>query len=220
MNKTKTKKVNFPAVLMKLTIIILGLLLFYTVGGLIQLKDVIDVDNNMYPEKNNVQENYFSKYFPGCDLLEGNCVSSDCDKYFLCNDKKYSVCEIYDCRGDFGVGTIDADGKTAISKKNKAVRDEIKKIIEKCQGSFEVLSSDCVNNKLKMRVQVSTEGDCEVLGFLAIYGNDGNQDEQQVKSAIFLDLKNNTYAVSFDTCKDIISLIATGESGVGIKQKK
>ena len=110
--------------------LILIILLFYIVGVLVQMEKSCNDQKGDIPKIETADSKYktvFALYFPGCDLLNNECLGTDCDQYFLCNDKKYSICEVYDCREEFGIGTKDKDGKIDTGRKTK---DNRKKIIE------------------------------------------------------------------------------------------
>jgi len=159
----------------------------------------------------------FASYFPECDLLNNECLDTNCDKYFLCSDKKYSICEVYDCGEEFGIGTKDKDGKTNTQRK---VKDNKKKIIEvksRCGGTVEIIKSDCIDEKLEMAVKVVTSGDCAIEGFLVGYKSGESEEKIDFKPAKFSSLGGGLYSVSISTCGDVAEIIAIGESGVSIK---
>jgi hypothetical protein len=163
------------------------------------------------------QKTEFAAYFTGCDLLNKECLNANCDKYFLCNDKKYLTCEIYDCQEEFGIGTKDEDGKIDIRRKIKDERKKIAEIKSRCDGTLKILKSDCVEEKLEMQVQVSTAGDCAIEGFMAVYETEEDTSKKSFKPAKFSDLGNGLYLVKTSNCKETSELIAIGEAGVSIK---
>ncbi len=215
---TKNKKINIPMIFMELSIIILIVLLVYVVGVLTQF----DGDGHwsgFSPAHNGAFNNgaEFASYFAGCGLLNDKCLNTDCDQYFLCNDKKYSICEIYDCGEEFGVGTKDQEGKIDVRKKIKQEREKIKKILDKCKGSLETLENVCEGGKLEIKVKVSTAGSCEIEGFLASYKSADNAEKNELKRAEFSKISDGLYLVSLDDCAKIPELIAVGENGISIK---
>lgn len=215
---TKNKKINIPAVFMELSVIILIVLLVYVVGALMQLYDN-GCRRGFSPAHNGILSSNaeFASYFVGCNLLNSKCLNTDCDQYFLCNDKKYSICEIYDCGEDFGVGIKDQDGKIDVRKKTKQEKEKIKKILDKCRGSLETLENICENGKLKAKVKISTAGSCEIEGFLASYKNTNNAEENELKRAEFSKISEGLYLVNLDDCAKMPELIAVGENGISIK---
>lgn len=215
---TKNKKISIPVIFMELSVIILIILLAYIVGVLIQLYGD-GCRNGFSPARNGALDNNaeFASYFAGCGLLNNKCLNTDCDQYFLCNDKKYSICEIYDCGEEFGVGTKDQSGKIDVIKKTKQEREKIKKILDRCRGSLEILGKVCENGKLKAKVKVSTAESCEIEGFLASYKNVGNAEENRLERMEFSRISEGLYLVTFDDCAEMPELIAVGENGISIK---
>lgn len=158
-----------------------------------------------------------SDYFPGCDLINNSCLNTDCDKYFLCNDKKYVTCEIYDCKKEFGIVTVDENGEI---KTNRKIKDDRKRIIEiksRCDGKLEIIKNECIEEKLEMQVKVKTVGDCAISGFMAVYETGEIAGEKNVKSVEFFDLEEGLYLVKTNNCEEISELVAVGDSGVSIR---
>lgn len=213
------KKISIPVIFMELSVIILIVLLAYVVGVLIQLygdgyRSGFSPAHNGILNSNSAE---FASYFAGCGLLNNKCLNTDCGQYFLCNDKKYSICEIYDCGEEFGVGTKDQSGKIDVIKKTKQEREKIKKILDRCRGSLEILEKVCENGKLKAKVKVSTTGSCEIEGFLASYKNAGNAEENRLERVEFSRISEGLYLVNFNDCAKMPELIAVGENGISIK---
>lgn len=212
----KNKKIKNLPIFMFLFMAIFGLLLFYIIGVLLQLYE--KSRDNVLPCYNNLSKSgEFFSYFPDCDLITTDCLDSKCDQYFLCNDKKYSICEIYDCGEDFGVGTKDENGKINIEKKIKQDKEKIIKMVSKCKGNVEIIGSSCESERLKIQAKVTTAGDCKIEAFMAAFSND-QVGSKSFMSAEFSDLGNNLYAVEIDRCDNILEIIAVGEGGVSIKK--
>lgn len=213
---TKNKKTKTLPILMFLFMAIFGLLLFYIIGVLIQLGE--KGRDSVLPNQSGLSKNSeFASYFPGCGLINNSCLSSKCDQYFLCNDKKYLVCEIYDCGENFGVGTKDENGKINIERKIKQDREKIIKMVSKCKGKIEIMDSACEGEKLKIQAKVTTAGDCKIEAFMAAYNGD-QTESKSFMSAEFSDLGNDLYAVEIGRCDNILEIIAVGEGGVSIKK--
>lgn len=219
MEKIKNKKFNFPVSFLGIGLIISFLLLFYIVGVMLQVFGTCD---DYYASSPNdkidfVQETSFVDYFSECELINDKCLDRSCEKYFLCNDQRYLVCEIYDCRTEFGIGTKDLDGKIKIRKK---LKDESKKIMElksRCNGSLEIIENNCIEERLEIKVKVNTAGSCRIDGFLAVYEVKEGETEEGLKSTKFSDLGEGIYSVKIRDCDEIKELIAIGESGISIK---
>ena len=159
----------------------------------------------------------FSDHFPECSLISDSCLNTNCDKYFLCNDKKYVTCEIYDCKKEFGIVTVDEDGEI---KTKRRIKDNIERITEiknRCDGKLEIIKSECVEEKLEMQVRVKTAGDCAIGGFMAVYKTGEIAGEKNVKSIEFSNSEEEFYLVKADNCEEISELIAVGEAGVSIR---
>ena len=221
MEKKKNKKINIPSVFMGMFTVILIILLFYIVGVLVQFRENEILENGAgSPDSQTHVEksSKFASYFPNCGLINKNCVNSSCDKYFLCNDKKYLACEIYDCNEDFGIGTMDEEGKIEIRKEIKYERELVKKRIERCRGTIEIIDKNCVDGKFELKIKVVTEGECEIKGFVAMHKNIDKPEEKSWDSADFNSLGENLYLAKLNNCKNITEIIAIGEGGVSIKK--
>jgi len=211
----KNKKINILAVFVKTMYLILIILLFYVVGVLVQINENRgDKEDNISKTEvvDSGDEVIFTSYFPGCNLLNSKCLDMECDSYDLCSDKKYLVCEIYDCGEEWGIGTKDKDGKTNIQRK---IKDNKKKIIEvkgRCNGTVEILESNCVNERLEIETRVITDGNCKIEGFWIGYEEKGSS-----KPAKFSSLGNGLYLVVTNNCEKISEIIAMGENGISIK---
>ena len=171
------------------------------------------------PEINENSENKFEAYFPGCKIIENDCVDSKCDKFFLCNDKKYLTCEIYDCVQDYGIGTIDVEENIKIRKKIKHDRELAEKMIEKCRGDIEVRDSNCIDNKLELKIKVSTQGECVIRSFKTAHQDENNLELMEYVNADSFILEDGLYSVTFDSCREYLEIIAVGGGGITINEK-
>ncbi|MCK4892155.1 MAG: hypothetical protein KAS78_05805 [Candidatus Pacebacteria bacterium] len=213
---TKNKETKTLPIFMFLFVAIFGILLFYIIGVLIQLDE--KGEDSVLPSQDDLLEsNESASYFPGCDLINNSCLSSKCDQYFLCNDKKYLACEIYDCGENFGIRTKDENEKINIEKKIKQDMEKIKKMVSKCNGKIEVIESACESDKLKIKAKITTDGDCKIETFMAAYSSD-QTGSKSFMSAEFSGLGDNLYAVEIGRCDNILEVIAVGEGGVSIKK--
>ena len=212
----KNKKINIPRALIGISCLIMIILLFYIVGVLFQMdKNCGDVsETELVDLKDKV---VFASYFPECGLLNSECLNTDCDQYFLCSDKKYSICEVYDCGEEFGIGTKDKDGKTDIQRKAKYNKEKIIEIKSRCGGTAEIIESDCINGKLEIAAKVVTSGNCKIEGFLVGYRSGEGGEKIDFKPAKFSSLGGGFYSVSVSACGDVAEIIAIGENGVSIK---
>jgi len=216
----KNKKIEIFAIFMKTLYFIVIILLFYIVGVLIQMDkncDDKESDISKIEAVDSKEKAKFTLYFPECDLLNSKCLDTDCDQYFLCSGKEYSRCEIYDCGEEFGIGTEDKDGEFDISRKAKYNKEKIIEIKNRCNGTAEIIESDCVDGKLEIAAKVVTSGDCAIEGFLVGYGNQENGEKISFKPAKFSNVGGGLYSVSVGSCGDVAEIIAIGENGVSIK---
>ncbi|MEA2098064.1 MAG: hypothetical protein U9P70_03250 [Patescibacteria group bacterium] len=208
----KNKKTNSPFILL----FFIGIIaLIFLLVFLIQNREE-KIISPVVPIRDNPIEN-FSDYFPGCNLINDSCLSTNCDKYFLCNDKKYVTCEIYDCKKEFGIVTVDESGKIKTSRKIKDDRERITEIKSRCDGKLEILKNECIEEKLEMQVKVETVGDCVIGDFMVIYKPSDNTSERRVASAEFSGLGDRLYLVKTNNCEEISELVAVGDSGVSIR---
>ena len=171
------------------------------------------------PKIDKNSENKFEAYFPGCEIIENDCVDSKCDKFFLCNDKKYLTCEIYDCVQDYGIGTIDVEENIKIRKKIKHDRELAEKMIEKCRGDIEVRDSNCIDNKLELKIKVSTQGECVIRSFKTAWQDENNSELMKYVNADSFVSEDGLYSVTFDSCGEYLKIIAVGGGGISINEK-
>ncbi|MCK4918806.1 MAG: hypothetical protein KAS01_00270 [Candidatus Pacebacteria bacterium] len=202
-----------------LFIAILVFLLFILVSFLIQyrenkeLKNSVSVDNSQTEEVNTGK---FSASFPTCGLIYNDCLDTTCGLYFLCNEKKYLTCEIYDCGEEFGVGTEDESGETRIVRELKIDKDKVEELVSKCRGgSLNIIDKECVGNKLIVNVNLDLNDKCEIKNFMAEYNLEGEKTFSSVDE--FSDLGDDNYLLTMNNCDDLVEFIAIGEGGVGIR---
>lgn len=215
--KTNINKKNTPLLLIVI-FAILSLFLFIAIM-IVKLNGGNDGRGNGNNGNAAEKRDKIAENFPDCGILSDDCLDINCDKYFLCNDKEYKACEIYDCGKDYGVGTIDADGKLSISREIKYDEERVRKIIDKCKGGIDVLKNQCIGKNREMEVKVSTNGQCEITGFLAIDKKQSETEEDKVNSGKFSIIGENSYKITFDACENISEIIAIGDSGVSIKKE-
>jgi hypothetical protein len=221
MEKKTSKKINAPLVFIGTFIVVLIVLLFYVVVVLVQFDKNRVLENGT--DDSNSQTHIekagkFASYFPGCGLIYDDCLDTTCGLYFLCNEEKYSTCEIYDCGEEFGIGTEDENGKIRIKKEIKVDKDKVEKLVSKCRGgSLSVIDKKCVENKLEVSVNLDVGDKCEIKNFMAEYDLGGEKKFSSVDK--FSDLGDDKYLITINNCNDFVKLIAVGEGGVGIRQK-
>ncbi|MCK4892276.1 MAG: hypothetical protein KAS78_06430 [Candidatus Pacebacteria bacterium] len=219
MEKKKNKKINIPSAFMGIFIIILIILLFYIVGVLIQFREsgmlkngAGSPDSQTHIEKTSK----FASYFPECGLINDSCLDTTCGLYFLCNEEKYLICEIYDCGEEFGIGTEDKNGKIRTRREIKVDKSKVEELVSKCRGgSLSVMDKKCVENRLEVNVSLNIGDKCEIKNFMAEYDLGGEKKFSSVDK--FSDLGDNKYLITINNCDDFVKLIAVGEGGVGIR---
>jgi len=219
MGKGENRKTNPASIFVGILFFVVIILLFCVVVVSVQR------DGNKTGEENNTEVNdlnddkgnEFAAYFSECDLLNSECFNMDCEQYFLCNDKKYLACEIYDCGTEFGIGTKDSDGKINIEREIKDNRKKIVEVKSRCNGSIELMESNYINERLEANVKVITAGDCEIGGFLVSCKNLETGESNSFKPAKFSDSGDGSYLVSVSNCSEVSEIIAIGENGVSIK---
>jgi len=216
--KTNINKKNIPLTLI-IVFVILSLFLYIALM-MIKFYGVNDEGRDENVDNAKKEGNGISENFKDCGILFDNCSDVvNCDKYFLCDDKKYKTCEIYDCGKDYGIGTIDKDGKLAISREIKYDEERVIKMIEKCQGKIDVAKNACNGKSREMEVKVLTNGQCEITGFLAVDEGLDENGEQRVGSGKFSIVGENSFKITFDSCEKISEIIAIGNGGVSIKKE-
>ncbi len=150
--------------------------------------------------------------FASCQVLSNSCKDKDCKYLFLCNATEISDCKVYDCGDKYGVSILDKQGNTRNEFEKKPDQKEVAEVVNKCEGNFEVIEkNNCVDGKAKARVKITTDGDCEILSFIASIDGRARIAEFE-KDGEFYDL-------SVKECGEISNIKVTGESGVAIREK-
>lgn len=215
MKSRENKKRNPFSIFAGVLFFVAAISLFCIIAALIQTgkNKTGEEINNLNGDKGSE----FAAYFDGCDLLNSECLSMDCEQYFLCNDEKYLACEVYDCGTEFGVGTKDSDGKIKIERELKDNRKKIVEVKSRCSGSLEMTESNYTDGKFEGEVKVTTTGSCEIGGFLVSCKNLETGEDNSFKPAKFSDSGDGSYLISVDNCSEVSEIIAIGENGVSIK---
>jgi nitrate reductase NapE component len=156
----------------------------------------------------------FDSHFPGCKLLDENCLDENCSDYLYCSDKKYKTCKVYDCKDSFGVGTEDAQGKVDFRKVMKPSTEKIMKKISDCQGDLQLVEKKCVDGKNEIRVKVGVSGSCLVSNFRVFYKDTGMRPSSFVSSG------ENEFLITSNGCNDLDKITAVGEGGINISEKQ
>ena len=150
--------------------------------------------------------------FKNCKVLAESCLDKDCPYYFLCDQAKFS-CNVYDCGTYYGVLLKDKNNKTIVRKQPKPKKQKVREAINKCRGTFEILEKKQEGKKLKIKIQITTQGECQIQAFLA-------RTKKGWQRAVF-EKKDNHYNLVFNdlTKKDVLEIIAVGQGGVTIREK-
>lgn len=182
-------------------IIVVFVLALCLVSGVFFFKDSLSPDPAKNPDA----------HFKDCKILAENCVDvTKCGFNVYCGDGIFADCRVYDCDGNYGVYTKDVSGN--INFKNEAKTDEsaIKEVRDACDGTMQILSQDCVDNKMEMKLKLKTNGECEIENFATIYGDAGAQPNA------FVALGNGVYSITANTCETISEIIPAARGGVGL----
>lgn len=215
----KRKKTNLLLIFVGMAFAVMIISLFYIVVISTQTSEnEADKKNGSeLADLRDNEKNEFVAYFDGCDLLNNKCLNSNCARYFLCNDQKYKICEIYDCGAEFGIGTKDENGEVKIERRAKENRDKIIKVKKKCGGSLEIIESNLADEKLEAKIKVVTSGDCEISGFLVSCKNPETNESGNLRPVKFSNSEGSFYSISIGDCSEIAEIIAIGENGISIK---
>lgn len=206
----RNKQARTIKIFMFLLCSIFIILLTYIVGGLL----ILNKGGNINEEQGAQQIFDFNGHFKECTLLIENCLDETCNKYQYCSDKKYKICRVYDCKSSFGIGTEDMAGE--IDLKNIEKPDQEKIIAKKadCQGDLEIISKQCVDGKMQIMAKVGTAGECVVSNFVVFFKETG------FKTSSFSSTENNQYLITSKYCGELEKIVAVGEGGIAIKEKK
>jgi len=178
------------------------LLLVYVVGTLLYMRS--SYQNGYTTEMAN------DEYFENCELLADVCTNIDCEYYSYCGDESYEVCRVYDCDDTYGIFT--ENGKGVVNTKNEPKPDIVAISEQKkaCNGSMQLLSEDCVDGKDVLKVEIKTEGECEIGGFTVIYEKIGARNNE------FTALGDGLYTVTADTCGDLVKITPATKNGISL----
>lgn len=215
----KGKKINPLLIFTGIALVVLIVLLFFVilVSNRTNKNEINEENGAEITDSSGDKKAKFTSYFAGCGLLNDKCLDTNCDQYFLCNGEGYSVCEVYDCGAEFGIGTMDESGKINIERKAKDNKEKIIKVKNKCGGALEIVESGYANERLEVKVKITTAGDCEISGFLAACKDVKIGEGGGFKPAKFSDLGDDFYLVNVNNCGEMAEIIAIGENGISIK---
>lgn len=157
-------------------------------------------------------ESFKKPNFDHCEILAESCLDKDCPYYFLCDGAKFS-CNVYDCDSYYGVIFEDKDGKIIAKEQPKPQQQKVKEAINKCRGTVEVLEKKQDGKNLKIKVEVITQGQCQIQVFM-VKTQDGWQTPVFKKENDYYNLTLNVLP------EEVLEIIAVGQGGVSIKEKK
>ena len=209
----KTKKNKILMLSMIITFLIFSILLIYIIKTSVVKDDILK--NNNVEDELVYGDEIFSEYFSNCSLLEDKCLSTKCDKYFLCNDKNYETCEIYDCINEYGIGTIDDSGKKELKREMKDQSVAIQKIRNDCKGEIVILKGGCDESNQKLNIKVKTSGSCSFSSFKIFYLVDG---EEEYEYADFEKLNDEEFLLSMKDCSNIQRIRAISDKGISVEK--
>jgi len=158
-------------------------------------------------EKKDFRE--IEKNFSSCSILANSCNDQKCKYNFLCNEEENQNCNVYDCGKEYGIEITEMNGNIMSKTHLKPDQDKVQEIIDKCQGSLEVISKkECENGKAVASVKVETFGECNVNSFTMKIGGKN-------RIARF-EKEGDVYNLSAGQCGEISEIKAFGEGGVEI----
>lgn len=180
------------------------LLLTYIVGSLLYTKDSFiaqEGESRINPDE----------YFKDCQLLEKECLDIDCKYYTRCGDGIYKSCRVYDCDKEFGIYTEDMNGVQNTDKQSKPDMDAILAQKDACAGAMNIISDECVGNKEKIKVKITTAGECKIGLFTVNFEGLGTRDTD------FVDLGDGTYEITAVTCGKVSKVVPATPNGISLE---
>lgn len=149
--------------------------------------------------------------FPECQLLDGSCLDKNCKYLFMCDIMEFTGCQVYDCSSDYGVFIESKEGKTITKKYPKPNLAKAEEQIAGCQGEPVLLEQKCKNDKLELKVKLTTRGDCPINSFIVKLNNENH-------IAKFEKLEDY-YSLTLDACGVVAvsDITAVGQGGIRIK---
>jgi hypothetical protein len=148
-------------------------------------------------------------YFPGCRLLEGDCLDPSCSFYNAC-DGSQKECRIYDCGDEYGIFARTEAGEIRTKGEKKPDLAAIGKRGEACTGAMEVLEQGCVSGHYQAKVKLTTAGECEIGSFTVVFEELGN-----VLGSFTRD-QDSIYTVAADSCGKFVRIKAANRDGVSL----
>jgi hypothetical protein len=187
-------------------LVLILLLLFFVVGGRFYIQ------YGGFGKKTNslVRTIDPDSYFQGCTMMRDSCLDVSCDLYAQCGKGKYKTCRLYDCGNDYGVYTISAAGKEAVSKEAKYDPNEVAAKKEACGGSMQILDEQCTAGKTQLKVKINSKGECKLGGFTVIY------NETDSEPNTFVRQEDGTYLLTVEKCGKLKTIIPQTEEGIAI----
>jgi len=154
-----------------------------------------------------------SNFFADCKPLQEKCSSgTDCISASICGEGVYETCKIYDCGDTYGVYTQSGAGNVNRYKQAKADKNIAQSEPVACKGlTVEALEQKCVDNKMQVKVKLTTEGECKINDFIILY-----EDSKENQPNTFVSLGKNIYSIEVKTCGPIIDITPRTEGGVSI----
>lgn len=164
---------------------------------------------------NNKQDDATSSlsiFFDDCKPLQENCTSgTDCISASICGEGIYETCEIYDCGDTYGVYTKSGGGSVNTYKQAKADKNITQSEPKVCKAlTVETLQQKCVDNKMQLKVKLTTEGECKISDFIILYDSKENQPNT------FVSLGDNVYLIEVETCGGLTDITPRTEGGIPI----
>lgn len=152
------------------------------------------------------------KFFENCKILSLSCLDNECPYYFLCGEKEIKDCQVYDCDSFYGVVIKDIYEKITTKEQPKPDEKKVQANLNMCRGTIEVLNKKYENSNLIVEAKVETNGDCQILSFLA-------QTQTGLQTAFFEE-KENYYNLIFSSPpEEPFEVIAVAKGGISIREK-
>ena len=145
-----------------------------------------------------------------CELVADDCNDRSCAYYFMCetDTNVFSSCSVYECQGKYKVVLAGDNGQELVKDYSKPDLPKINEQSQNCQGEIIILNQKCVSDKLNLKIQIITQGDCSVQSFLI-------KSDVAVYTPEF-EKTDDIYDLTINGCVEIKEIIAVAEGGFSL----
>lgn len=149
----------------------------------------------------------------GCKLMTDKCNDKSCAYYFMCqtDEISFSNCSVYECQGEYKMIITRDNGQNFTKDYPKPDLPKVNMQRENCEGEIIVLDKKCLSEKLNLKIQITTQGDCSIQSFLIKSDNETYTPE--------FEKTNDIYDLTINECNKVNEIVAICNHGFSINLK-